>query len=70
MSGLDEDLDELEARIGYRFGDRSTLVAALTHTSAVLSSEPRLYERLEFLGDAAVGLVISDLLLCGYREED
>jgi len=70
MSGCPDDLEELEARIGYRFGDRATLVAALTHTSALGSNEPRLYERLEFLGDAAVGLAISDLLFRRYREED
>ncbi len=70
MNPAPAEVDELEQRIGYRFVDRSTLVAALTHTSAVGANEPRQYERLEFLGDAVVGLVISDLLLARYREED
>jgi len=70
MNEVEEGLAELEERLGYRFRDRATLVSALTHTSAVGSNEPRLYERLEFLGDAVVGLVMSDLLLCRYREED
>jgi len=62
--------EDLEERIGYRFSDRSILHAALTHTSAGDSSQPRRYERLEFLGDAVVGLVMSDLLVSRYREED
>lgn len=62
--------EELEERIGYRFSDRRTLLAALTHTSAGDSNQPRRYERLEFLGDAVVGLVMSDLLVSRYREED
>jgi len=54
----------VEAKIGYRFNDSSLLDRALTHVSAL--SGPRnpagSYQRLEFLGDHVLGLVISDML--------
>ena len=56
-------LDELERRIGYQFRDPQHLVGALTHSSAVDASQPRISERLEFLGDAVLGLAFSDLLI-------
>lgn len=51
----------LEQRIGYAFTDRSLLEGALTHRSA----RGRHNERLEFLGDAVLGLVVAEVL---YRE--
>ena len=53
----------LEERIGYRFADASLLDCALTHISA-LSSRNRAgsYQRLEFLGDHVLGLIISEML--------
>ena len=53
-----------ERRLGYAFRDRSVLRAALTHASG---AEHRLAsnERLEFLGDAILGLVVCELL---YRQ--
>ena len=57
-----ERLVELEGRLDYRFRDRSTLVAALTHASAMEAGVPRAGERLEFLGDAVLELAISDVL--------
>jgi ribonuclease-3 len=58
--------DDLAARLGWRFRDRSLLVEALTHASA-LDGKPAAaqrsdYERLEFLGDRVLGLVIADAL--------
>ena len=49
------------ARLGHRFADPAVLTAALTHRSAGRAN----YERLEFLGDAVLTLVVSELL---YRE--
>src|SRR6476646_9103333 len=50
---------ELEQRLGHRFADRQLLARALTHSSAnVLASN----ERLEFLGDRVLGLVIVEKL--------
>lgn len=61
-----EHLGELEQRLGYVFRDPHNLIAALTHSSAGNVSHPRVSERLEFLGDAVLGLVLSDLLLEHY----
>lgn len=53
----------LEERLGYCFSDRKLLEQALTHPSANPRSPHRIiYERLEFLGDAVLELVVSDRL--------
>jgi len=54
----------LESRIGYRFKDADLLDCALTHISALTSAGNRAgsYQRLEFLGDHVLGLVVSDML--------
>ena len=54
----------LEDRIGYRFRDADLLDCALTHISALTGSSNRMasYQRLEFLGDRVLGLVVSDML--------
>jgi ribonuclease-3 len=56
--------ENLEARIGYRFADPDLLDRALTHSSAVAPSRriERSYQRLEFLGDRVLGLVVADML--------
>jgi ribonuclease III len=61
-------LDDLQVCLGYRFHDVNALVAALTHASAVQTPHPRVSERLEFLGDAVLGLVLSELLVARYPE--
>ena len=59
---LSADVSELCARIGYQFSDPSLLVRALTHAS--FSSPTRGdNQRLEFLGDRVLGLVMADALL-------
>ncbi len=54
-------LSELESRLGHRFRDRSLLRVALTHASV---ADRRLLsnERLEFLGDAVLGLIACEHL--------
>jgi ribonuclease III len=65
MSRKAKDRTVLEVRIGYKFADKVLLERALTHISA-LSGGPHnraaSYQRLEFLGDHVLGLVISDML--------
>jgi len=60
-----EDPEELEVQLGYRFEDPSLLQRALTHKS--FSQEQQHSngnnQRLEFLGDAVLGLVIATELL-------
>jgi ribonuclease-3 len=52
------DVADFERRLGHAFGDRAQLEAAWIHRSA--ANERKLtgnYERLEFLGDAVLGLI-------------
>ena len=62
-------LELLQERLGYRFGDRQVLLQSLTHKSfghEYFQDKPialRDNERLEFLGDAILNVIISDLLL-------
>jgi len=62
----------LEDRIGYRFKDAAILEAALTHISALKGARNRAnsYQRLEFLGDHVLGLVISDMLYRAFPRAD
>lgn len=59
-----ESLQQLEARLGYEFRDRALLAQALTHRSHRDGRQTSRLdnERLEFLGDAIVGFVVSDVL--------
>ena len=50
-------LSELEARIGYKFADQSLILQSLTHAS--FSGPMASYERLEFLGDRVLGLLLA-----------
>jgi ribonuclease-3 len=57
---------ELEARLGHSFRNPALCETALTHTSWVNEAgqpERSDNERLEFLGDAVVDLVVSDVLM-------
>ena len=57
-----EDLAGLEHKLGYNFSDVSLLSTALTHQSALEGQDQsgQSYQRLEFLGDRVLGLVVSD----------
>jgi ribonuclease-3 len=57
-----ERLAQLEARLGVRFKDSAHFVRALTHRSAAAENALESNERMEFLGDSVVGLVISEYL--------
>jgi ribonuclease III len=58
-------LGDLEARLGYKFRDKGLAARALTHLSApATGGQGRLdsYQRLEFLGDRVLGLVVAEML--------
>ena len=60
---MDEDaLTRLQERLGVRFREVSRLERALTHRSAATENSLDSNERLEFLGDSVVGLVICENL--------
>ncbi|KAF0093207.1 MAG: ribonuclease III [Puniceicoccaceae bacterium 5H] len=60
----DDVLAEFESRIGYTFEDRSLLVRALTHPSYIQQhpEEGENNQRLEFLGDAVLSLMLAEKL--------
>ncbi len=71
MYSNDKKIHELEAKIGYAFKNRNLLNLALTHTSYV--NEVRTHvegvesnERLEFLGDSVLSVVVSKYLYNGF----
>ncbi len=65
----------LAAALGHDFSDRGLLVRALTHPSAAPQSSQRSRgvgdhnERLEFLGDRVLGLVMAELLFQRFSDE-
>lgn len=62
---LPETIEQLQSKIGHHFGDVRLLYSALTHTSWVYEQKVSPWphqERLEFLGDAVLEFVISELL--------
>ena len=68
MSRRDKNHDKLQFRLGYKFADPDLLDRALTHSSAVSPAKriERSYQRLEFLGDRVLGLVVADMLYRRY----
>jgi ribonuclease-3 len=63
LSAIDENrLSELQDLLGVRFKDPSLLTRALTHRSAASEHAQQSNERLEFLGDSIVGLVVCEHL--------
>ena len=60
------DLDSLEEKLGHHFSERALLERALTHASATSTLSN---ERLEFLGDRVLGLVVAEALHDRYPHE-
>lgn len=56
-----DSIARLQRKLAYTFSDPALLVRAVTHRSA----GGRNYERLEYLGDAVLGLVIAEALFQG-----
>ena len=63
---MSADIEKLQEIIEHRFEDTALLKTALTHSSV---GGPRNYERLEFLGDRVLGLVIAELLYKRFPHE-
>ncbi|MEN3202507.1 MAG: ribonuclease III [Atribacterota bacterium] len=66
MSAPERDLSELERRIQYFFRNQEVLRTALRHKSALEGKAGACNDRLEWLGDAVVGLFIADYLFQNY----
>ncbi len=66
------DLDALEKILGVEFSDRSLLLSAITHRSYLNEHREATHdhnERLEFLGDAVLELVVTDFLFRTYSDK-
>lgn len=65
-------LNELEAAVGVRFKDRGLLQRAFVHRSYLHEADEETdlqdNQRLEFLGDAVLGFIVSELLFRRYPE--
>jgi ribonuclease-3 len=55
-----EAVADLERRLGHQFDRADLLLTALTHGSA---GAPESYQRLEFLGDRVLGLIVTEILI-------
>lgn len=53
-------MTEAEKLIGHEFSDKALLMTALTHSSYANEKHTRDNERLEFLGDSVLSVIISD----------
>jgi ribonuclease-3 len=73
MEKLPRPLKAFEEKIGYKFENISLLETALTHSSYANEMKPRgipveFNERLEFLGDSVLSIIVSDYLFRNYPE--
>jgi len=59
---VSQELQAFSGRLGHDFDDPALLVRALTHASIGSATRPD-NQRLEFLGDRVLGLIIADALL-------
>jgi len=66
------DFAELQQRLGYQFRDETLLRLALTHPSVAHESGKEIQhnQRLEFLGDAVLGLILSRALYEKFSEAE
>ncbi|GMU25921.1 ribonuclease III [Candidatus Uhrbacteria bacterium UHB] len=67
------DYSELEKQLGYTFKDQSLLTQALTHRSYINEHADFPYphnERLEFLGDAVLELIVTEYLYSHYENPE
>ncbi|OJU16331.1 MAG: ribonuclease III, partial [Clostridiales bacterium 43-6] len=62
-------MKELEQKIGYTFQNKGLLKKAVTHSSYANEAKEKngSNERLEFLGDAVLSIIISDFLYKNYN---
>lgn len=65
----EETYARAEAAVGHAFRDRALLLACFTHKSYANAFGGEHNERLEFLGDAVLGLAVTEMLF-GSRAED
>lgn len=62
---MESDTEALEKQLGYVFKDKKLLIEALTHKSY---KQPYDNERLEFLGDAVLDLIVGEYLFTKFSK--
>ena len=68
-SAASDPIGSFGARLGYEFSERASLEAALAHRSWCAENDGnRSNERLEFLGDSVLGLVVTDHIYLTYPD--
>ncbi len=65
---MSERLAVLGRRLGYEFKDSALFERALAHSSWAAENGAEDNERLEFLGDAVLGLAVSDMLMARFAD--
>lgn len=61
------DFSEFERKIGYTFKNKGILYEALSHSSFANETKRNSNERLEFLGDSVLSIVVSNYLFEHYK---
>jgi len=64
---MHKNIKTLEDKLGYEFKDKKLIIEALTHKSY---KQPYDNERLEFLGDAVLDLVVGEYLFKKFKRSD
>lgn len=64
------DIAAVATAVGHAFTDLALVERALVHRSAAGGRDRESYERLEFLGDRVLGLVVADMLYRRFPAED
>ena len=64
---MHKSIETLEKKLGYEFEDKQLIIEALTHKSY---KQPYDNERLEFLGDAVLDLVVGEYLFFKFSNAD
>jgi len=61
------DISSFEKKIGYTFNDKNIIYEALSHSSFANETKKNSNERLEFLGDSVLSIVVSNYLFEHYK---
>ena len=64
---MENNFEELESTLGYKFKNKQLIIEALTHKSY---KQPYDNERLEFLGDAVLDLIVGEYLYMKFSKSD
>ena len=67
---LTPDFEKIEQKLGYKFNDRQLLEIALTHITFANTFGVTSNQRLEFLGDAVLGVAVAEFLFKNFSERE